>query len=192
MQETTKSTDILQSSAMQSSRRHFRSPIGRMVWLAVSRVLTVMLTASLLVVSLFGGTTFLVHQHHERVSHWHSGPADVIAEQVADCHTHRCPADLPPCDDGVPINIPDQDQALSRAVELPAAVAVFDLAVVPVWCPSPIPGWPGEPGTPADGSGFPRGAAGLVMLGWSPVAPRHLCGLDACARLMWTSSALLV
>gem|GEM_PF-4114356 len=151
-----------------------------------------MVLIPLLVLSVFGGTVFLIHDHGD---HGHVHAAAIKAGRFSAAETfaaHHCksestdpavsdierdPLELLCTSEGLVVSIPDQDLAAARGVTAVSILCDFQLAtavVVLCWIPPDIIDEMGSPG-------------GMCSQG-----PRHLCALSAGQRLLRTSRALLI
>lgn len=166
---------------------------------AWARCVLAVVMIPLLVLGVFGGTTFLAHAHDGHHLHVHASSSVAEARLAAERHREAHASGAADCghhhddhgagdgyhgapatgdeSDGFIVTVPDHEQLSSRGAELSDALGValpvvFDVSLA--WA---------EPDLFED-TGSPGGR-------WCD-GPRHLCALTAGQRLVRTSLALLI
>jgi len=168
--------------------RFLRSPVARCVMAVV--------LIPMMVITAFGGTTFLAHAHVGHGTHLHavatrdadrfcaeqhdalhaSGSADHDHKPADTDHKHDFPSPVEE-PEGLVITIPDHEIVAPRGVDVASvlkAVQVVQFPTSVLWETPDIAEVIGSPG----GASLP--------------GPRHLCALSAGQRLVRTSRALLI
>lgn len=187
----------------QLSNLATRPPSSGFHQLSISRVLWVCLLAPMLVLGGFGGVSFFAHAHDGHGLHFHAAKTEVRASQLAANHVnhhqahaqdsrahdhdcvlgeasssceHQSSSSVPQRSPaGVLVTLPDCDQVRVQAVEAPQFPTLVGELVE-----------------------FGESLAAILISmepGESAVAsfgPKHLCCLGSCARIVRTSSALLI